>query len=171
MVGLGGQCAQRDRLKHETSTRSCLTLVLCRSDNGSILQSCRRKSVCGLQLDRFFGAMFWPHGTVSALVDTWWWGVKFSRVTDWTGLPVVPVFCFQWSFRSRRHPPSCHYLPPTVCRGALSLSVLRTQFGAAVCIGEATSPVAPVRNSVLTFRLTRLKPSRHLSPVSAALAA
>lgn len=171
MLRLNVLCARSDRLKHELDARSCLTLLLARSDNGSILQSCRRKSFCRLQLDAFFGAMFWSSDIQTAPVEAWCSGARLSRVADWARSPVIAGLRLPWNFRVRKWLPRHCCFAPAVCFGSLTLSVLRMQFVAEVRMTETMSRVVLMRSSASIFRGMRLRPAEHPGRVPADLVA
>ena len=98
-----GYTCQEDRSKHCTEAKSCLTLESSPSDNGLIRLRHRRNSMCGLQLDGFFGAMQWSHCTNAELIDALWSGAFSPRAADRTDLPVIAGLCVQPCFRIRKY--------------------------------------------------------------------
>lgn len=115
--------AQEDRSKQCQAPKSCLTLVLSDSDNGSIPVCRRRKSFCGLQLDGIFGAMVRSLHVDQMPIVVEWASIMRPRVTDQETLPVMAGLCARPCFLNQEHWTLNSHLAQPACCGSLSSSV------------------------------------------------
>jgi len=114
---------QEDRSKHCQAPKSCLTLVLSDSDNGSIPASRRRKSFCGLQLDGIFGAMVLPLYLNQTQIVAERSSVNRPGVTDQKTLPAMAGPCDWPGFLNHKPWTLNTNQAQSVCCGSLSSSV------------------------------------------------
>lgn len=123
MVRLVDNSTQQSRSKQRQAPKSCLTLVLSGSDNGSLSVCRRRKSFCGLQLDGIFGAMVLSLRANQTLAAAEWFFVTCPRIADQKILPVLAELSVQPEFLNQESRTSRSHFAQSVCCRSLSSSV------------------------------------------------